>query len=48
MKLAEKLGARWIVIMTPGQAARRLVRLRDVASGDEVEVAWDQIPTHLA
>ena len=47
MKLAEKLGAKWVVIMTPGQAARRLVRLRDVASGDEVEVSWEQIPTRL-
>jgi histidyl-tRNA synthetase len=47
MKLAEKLGARWVVIMTPGQAARRLVRLRDVASGEEVEVSWEQIPTRL-
>jgi histidyl-tRNA synthetase len=47
MKLAEKLGARWVVIMTPGQAARRLVRLRDVASGEEVEVPWEQIPTRL-
>jgi histidyl-tRNA synthetase len=47
MKLAEKLGARWVVIMTPGQAARRLVRLRDVATGEEVEVSWEQIPTRL-
>jgi histidyl-tRNA synthetase len=48
MKLADKLGAKWIVIMTPGLAARRLVRLRDVASGDEVEVSWEQIPARLA
>ena len=48
MKLAEKLGAKWVVIMTPGQAARRLVRLRDVASGDEVEVSWELLPTQIA
>jgi histidyl-tRNA synthetase len=48
MKLADKLGAKWIVIMTPGLAARRLVRLRDVASGGEVEVSWEQIPARLA
>ena len=48
MRLAEKLGAKWVVIMTPGQAARRLVRLRDIASGDEVEVPWEQLPARLA
>jgi histidyl-tRNA synthetase len=48
MKLAEKLGARWVVIMRPGQAAQRIVRLREVASGAETEVAWDQLPARLA
>jgi histidyl-tRNA synthetase len=48
MKLAEKLGAKWVAIMTPGQAARKVVRLREVASGDEVELSWEQIPAHLA
>jgi len=48
MKLAEKLGAKWVVIMTPGQATRRLVRLRDVTTGEELEVPWEQLPARLA
>jgi len=48
MRLAEALGVTWAVILNPAQAARRMARLRDMASGDESEVAWDELPSKLA
>jgi histidyl-tRNA synthetase len=48
MRLAEALGVTWAVILNPAQAARRMARLRDMASGDESEVAWDDLPSKLA
>lgn len=48
MRLAENLGVRWVVIMNPGQAARRIARLREIPTGEESEVAWDDLPARLA
>jgi histidyl-tRNA synthetase len=47
MRLAETLGVSWAVIMNPGQAARRVARVRDIASGSESELAWEDIPARL-
>ena len=47
MRLAETLGVAWAVIMNAGQAARRVARLRDMATGAESEVAWDELPARL-
>ena len=47
MRLAETLGVRWAVIVTPAQASRRVARLREIATGDESEVAWDELPARL-
>ncbi|HEX2646673.1 MAG TPA: histidine--tRNA ligase, partial [Candidatus Dormibacteraeota bacterium] len=48
MRSANKLGARWVVLLTPEDAARRTSQLKEMASGDQVEVAWDQLPSRLA
>jgi histidyl-tRNA synthetase len=47
MKSANKLGARWVVLITAGEAERRVAQLREMASGEQVEVAWADLPAHL-
>src|SRR5712692_1422619 len=48
MKSANKLGARWVVLITAGEAERRMAQLKEMASGEQVEVAWADLPAHLA
>jgi histidyl-tRNA synthetase len=48
MRAANKLGAKWVVLLSADQAARRLASLRDMAAGDQLEVAWNQLPERLA
>ncbi len=48
MKSANKLGARWVVLITAGEAERRIAQLKEMASGEQVEVAWADLPAHLA
>jgi histidyl-tRNA synthetase len=48
MRSANKLGARWVVLLTAEQASRRIAQLKDMASGDQVEVGWDDLPERLA
>jgi len=48
MRAADKSGARWAAIMNADEAERRVVQLRDLVSGDQREVAWDQLPEALA
>src|SRR5713226_4123443 len=48
MKSANKLGARWVVLVTAGLAERRIAQLKEMASGEQVEVAWADLPSHLA
>lgn len=47
MRSANKLGARWVVLLTASEAARRVAQLKEMASGDQAEVAWDQLPERL-
>jgi histidyl-tRNA synthetase len=47
MRSADKLGARWVVLLSAEEAQRRVARLRDMASGDQAEVSWDQLPERL-
>jgi histidyl-tRNA synthetase len=47
MRLAETLGVKWAVIMNPAQAGRRLVRLREMATGSESEMSWDDLAQKL-
>jgi histidyl-tRNA synthetase len=47
MRSANKVGARWVVLLSADEAARRVAQLKDMASGDQVEVAWDELPERL-
>ena len=48
MRAANKLGARWVVLITEDDAKRRTVQLKEMASGEQVEVAWTDLPVRLA
>jgi histidyl-tRNA synthetase len=48
MKSANKLGARWVVLIDEEGAKRRTAQLREMASGEQVEVAWADLPAKLA
>jgi len=48
MRAADKTGARWAAIMNAEEAERRVVQLRDLTSGDQREVAWDELAEALA
>jgi histidyl-tRNA synthetase len=48
MRSANKLGARWVVLLSAGDAERRVAQLKQMASGEQVEVAWADLPVHLA
>ncbi|MGH7762963.1 MAG: histidine--tRNA ligase [Candidatus Dormibacteraceae bacterium] len=48
MRSANKLGARWVVLLTADEAVRRVAQLRDMAGGEQAEVAWDELPRSLA
>jgi histidyl-tRNA synthetase len=47
MRSANKLGARWVVLLTASEAEHRVAQLKEMASGDQAEVAWDQLPERL-
>jgi len=48
MRAANKLGARWVVLITEEDAKRRVAQLKEMASGEQVEVAWTDLPPRLA
>ncbi len=48
MRSANKLGARWVVLLSVDEVAQRVAQLRDMASGEQTEVAWDELPERLA
>jgi histidyl-tRNA synthetase len=48
MRSANKLGARWVVLLDADQAARRVASLRDMSSGKQSELDWVELPTRLA
>jgi histidyl-tRNA synthetase len=48
MRLANRLGARWVVFLTADEAARRTARLRDMSSREQIELDWVELPTRLA
>src|SRR5690242_16645913 len=47
MRSANRLGARWVVLLSPEDAARRVAQLRDMTSGEQSEVSWDDLPSGL-
>jgi histidyl-tRNA synthetase len=48
MRAADRSGARWAAIMNAEEAERRVVQLKELASGVQREVAWDDLPAALA
>jgi histidyl-tRNA synthetase len=48
MKWANKVGAKWVVLLTPDDAKRRVAQLKDMSSGEQVEVSWAELPVRLA
>jgi histidyl-tRNA synthetase len=48
MRSANKLGARWVVLLTAAESARRVAQLKVMASGEQAEVAWAELPERLA
>jgi histidyl-tRNA synthetase len=48
MRWANKLGAKWVVLLSSDDARRRVAQLKEMASGEQVEVAWADLPARLA
>ncbi len=48
MGAADRLGAVWVVLLGAEDATRRVVRLKNMASGEQVEVSWADLPERLA
>jgi len=48
MKSANKLGAKWVVLLTPADAKRRRAQIREMTSGEQTELDWAELPTRLA
>jgi histidyl-tRNA synthetase len=48
MRSANKLRARWVVLLSTEDAARRVASLRDMSSGEQEELSWVELPTRLA
>ncbi len=47
MRSAARLGVPMVAILGPDEAARRVVQLRDMASGEQAETAWADLPERL-
>ena len=47
MRAADKLGARWAVLFDVEAAKRRVAQLRDMRTGEQIEVPWDELPARL-
>jgi histidyl-tRNA synthetase len=47
MRSANKLGARWVVLVGAAEAERRVAQLKDMASGEQAEVPWRELPDRL-
>lgn len=47
MRAADKLGARWVILITEAEAKRKLAQLKDMASGEQTEEAWSDLAVRL-
>jgi histidyl-tRNA synthetase len=47
MRSANKHGARWVVLLSAPEVQRRVAQLKDMASGEQVEVAWAELAERL-
>jgi histidyl-tRNA synthetase len=48
MRSANKLGARWVVLLGAAEAERRVAQLKDMASGEQAEFSWKDLPERLS
>ena len=48
MRSANKLGARWVVLLSAADAERHAAQLKDMASGEQAEVSWKDLPERLS
>jgi histidyl-tRNA synthetase len=48
MRSANKLGVKFVVLLSPADAARRFARLRDMSSGEQTDLPWAELPGRLA
>jgi histidyl-tRNA synthetase len=48
MRAAGRSGCPWVAIMSPDEAGRRVVQLRDMTTGEQREVGWDALADALA
>jgi histidyl-tRNA synthetase len=48
MRSANKVGARWVVLLSAEDAKQRTAQLKEMLSGDQLAVAWDDLPARLA
>lgn len=47
MRSAHRLGAKWVVLLSGDGTENQTALLRDMASGEQTEVSWDDLPKHL-
>ncbi|HYM66273.1 MAG TPA: histidine--tRNA ligase [Patescibacteria group bacterium] len=48
MRSANRIGARWVVLLSAEDAARRVAQLKEMAGGEQEEVAWSDLPGRLS
>src|SRR5487761_234718 len=48
MRSANKLGARWVVLLGAADVERHVAQLKDMATGEQVEEAWRELAESLA
>jgi histidyl-tRNA synthetase len=48
MRAADRVGAKWVVLLNAEDAARRTAQLKDMASGEQEQLDWAELPTRLA
>jgi histidyl-tRNA synthetase len=47
MRSANRTGVRWVLLMNADEAARKVVQLKEMASSEQVEVAWSDLEEAL-
>jgi histidyl-tRNA synthetase len=47
MRAADKLGARWVILLTAAEASHKKAQLKNMASGEQEEVAWSDLVARL-
>jgi histidyl-tRNA synthetase len=47
MRSANRVGAKWVVLLSAEDASRRKAQLKDMGSGEQEELDWAELPTRL-